>query len=80
METVIARLKDLGYLDDKRFAEMYTSIRVESGGFGQARVLQDLRARQVAPKLAEQTVLQAFEGRRTNRKWSRRISNGGCRP
>jgi regulatory protein len=63
IETVIARLVDLGYLDDKRFAEMYTSMRVENDGFGRTRVLHDLRARRVTPKLAEQAVSRAFEDR-----------------
>lgn len=63
VETAIVRLKDLGYLNDRKFAEAFTSTRVENGGFGQARVLQDLRIRQVAPKLAEETVLHAFAGK-----------------
>jgi regulatory protein len=63
VDPVIARLKELGYLDDKRFAEMYTAMRVENDGFGKARVLHDLRGRRVTPKLAEKAVSQAFEGR-----------------
>lgn len=61
IEPVIARLMDLGYLDDKRFAEMYTAMRLENDGFGKTRVLHDLRTRRVAPKLAEQAVARAFE-------------------
>jgi len=61
IEPAISRLKDLGYLDDKRFAELYTSMRVENDGFGRARVLSDLRGRRVAPKVAEQAVSRAFE-------------------
>jgi regulatory protein len=60
IEPVIARLRDIGYLNDERFAEMYTTLRVESEGFGRARVLSDLRARRVAPPLAEKAVAQAF--------------------
>jgi regulatory protein len=63
IEPVIARLKDLGYLDDKRFAEMYTTMRVENEGFGRARVLHDLRGRRVAPKLAEAAVSRVFGDR-----------------
>lgn len=63
IDTVIARLRDLGYLDDKRFAEMFTSLRVENDGFGKSRVLQDLRGRRVPSKLAEQAVSKAFEGK-----------------
>jgi len=61
IDPAISRLKDLGYLDDKRFAEMYTSMRVENDGFGKARVLHDLRGRRIAPKLAEQAVSRALE-------------------
>jgi len=61
IDPAIARLKELGYLDDKRFAEMYTSMRVENEGYGRMRVLHDLRGRRVAPKLAEQAVSRAFE-------------------
>lgn len=58
---ILARLKEYGYLDDRRFAETFASARLENQGFGQARVLRDLRARRVAPKLAEQAVQQAFQ-------------------
>ena len=34
IDSAITRLKDLGYLDDKRFAEMYALTRVENDGFG----------------------------------------------
>ena len=61
IDPVIVRLKDLGYLDDKRFAEMYTAMRVENDGFGRTRVLHDLRNRRVTPKLAAQAVSHAFE-------------------
>jgi regulatory protein len=61
IEPVVARLKELGYLDDRRFAEMYTAMRVENDGFGKSRVLHDLRGRRVAPKLAEKAVSQAFQ-------------------
>jgi regulatory protein len=61
IEPVVARLKDLGYLDDKRFAEMYTAMRVENDGFGRSRVLHDLRGRRVSPKLAEKAVSVAFQ-------------------
>jgi len=61
IDPVISRLKELGYLDDQRFAEMYTAMRVENDGFGRIRVLHDLRGRRVAPQLAEQAVSRAFD-------------------
>lgn len=63
IDSVISRLKDLHYLDDRRFSEMYAAVRVENQGFGRARVLHDLRARRVAPKLAERAVAKALDGR-----------------
>jgi regulatory protein len=57
----IARLKDIGYLDDRRFAESFALNRAENDGFGRMRVLSDLRARRVPPKIAETAVAQVFE-------------------
>ena len=57
---VMARLKQAGYLDDRRFAETYSRLRREDQGFGKFRVLRDLRARRVAPALAEKVVAEAF--------------------
>ncbi|MDP9171176.1 MAG: recombination regulator RecX, partial [Acidobacteriota bacterium] len=63
LESAVARLKDVGYLNDERFAEHYASNRVENDGFGRMRVLQDLRARRVSGGLAEKAVEHAFEGK-----------------
>jgi len=56
----IDRLKDIGYLDDERFAENYATARVENEGFGRMRVLNDLRSRRVSGNLAEQAVEHAI--------------------
>jgi regulatory protein len=61
IDDVIARLKDTGYLDDRRFAESYANARLSNDRFGQGRVLQDLRQRRVAPNLAEKTVRRVYE-------------------
>ena len=61
IDTTIARLKEYGYLDDRRFAESFTASRLENQGFGKTRVAQDLRSRRVAPALAETTVRKAYE-------------------
>ncbi|MDX1984682.1 MAG: RecX family transcriptional regulator [Bryobacteraceae bacterium] len=62
VEPVLAKLREYGYLDDKRFAENFAARRLENEGFGKARVLRDLRTRRVAPALAEKAVNAAFEG------------------
>lgn len=61
--STIARLKDVGYLDDRRYAESFASWRAENEGFGRRRILNDLRARRVDGKMAEQAVEQALEGK-----------------
>lgn len=61
IDPVIARLKEAGYLDDRKFAENYAAARLENEGFGKMRVLRDLRQRRVAPKLAEQAAEKTFK-------------------
>jgi regulatory protein len=62
VEAVLARLKDLGALDDKRFAQHFAERRKENEGFGRQRVLRDLRNRRVPGELAEKAVSSAFAG------------------
>lgn len=59
---VIERVKQYGYLNDRRFAEAYSAARLENEGFGKMRVLKDLRRRRVAPGLARETVDKVFDG------------------
>lgn len=61
VEGAVARLIDIGYLDDRRFAESFALNRAENDGFGRMRVLSDLRARRVPAKIAETAVSQVFE-------------------
>ncbi len=60
IDDVIARLKENGYLDDRRFAEGFASARLSNDRLGQGRVIQDLRQRRVAPAVAEKTVKQVY--------------------
>jgi len=60
VETVLANLRRLGYLNDRSFAGSFASARLENEGFGKARVLRELRQRQVAPAVAEQAVSGAY--------------------
>jgi|SRR5215472_941688 len=61
IDVVLAKLKELGYLDDRRFAESYAASRLENQGLGKMRVLRDLRQRRVAPKLAEQVTEKTYQ-------------------
>jgi regulatory protein len=63
IDSAVNRLKEIGYLDDQRYARSYASARVENQGFGRIRVLNDLRARRISGNLADQAVTQALEGR-----------------
>ncbi len=57
---VLLRLKEAGYLDDKRYAEAIAASRLENQGFGKARVLRDLRQRRVAGAVAGKAVEDAY--------------------
>lgn len=61
VDHVVARLKEYGALDDRRFAESFSSSRAASGQFGRSRVLAELARRKIAPKIADQAVRQAFQ-------------------
>lgn len=60
VDEVLRRLKDAGYVNDKRFAELFATWRRENDGFGKTRVLRDLMSRRVAPALAIQTAEAAY--------------------
>jgi regulatory protein len=62
VDDALARLKDLGYLNDKRFAEGFAAARLSNDKLGSTRVIHDLRRRRVAPSLAETTVRTTYEG------------------
>jgi regulatory protein len=61
VDPTIARLKEYGYLDDRKFAENFASARLENQGLGKTRVLADLSRRRVAPAVAQQSVGRVYE-------------------
>jgi regulatory protein len=62
IHAVVARLVELNYLSDTRFAADYTRIRKEGEKFGRRRVQQDLAAKGIAPALAGAALTAAYEG------------------
>lgn len=60
VDSVLARLKEYKYLDDRKYAETFASARLENQRFGRNRVLRDLRQRRVAPAVAERTVAKVY--------------------
>ena len=61
VDSTISRLRDYGYLNDRRFAESYAGARLENQGLGKGRVLRDLRQRKVSASLAEGAVGRIYQ-------------------
>ena len=61
VDEVMRRLKDSGYLNDKRFAESFANWRKENDGLGKTRVMRDLMSRRVAPAVAKQAAETAYK-------------------
>jgi regulatory protein len=62
VDTVLAKLQESNFVNDRRFADSYANARLDNQGFGKMRVLRDLRQRRVTSQVAEKAVEQAFEG------------------
>ena len=62
IDGVLARLKEHHYLDDRRYAESFASARLSNEKLGRTRVIRELRARRVAPAVAERTVERVYQG------------------
>jgi regulatory protein len=60
MDRVIARLVELKYVSDTRFAQDYTRLRKENQGLGRRRVAQDLAVKGIDKELAAETLEQAY--------------------
>ena len=61
IESVVDRLAQAGYLDDKRLADSYSFFCKECEGLGRRRVLADLRRRGVNKTLAEEAVERSYQ-------------------
>lgn len=60
IDITLSKLKEYGFLDDRRFAQTFAESRLNNQGFGSGRAMRDLQARRVAPALAEQTVQKVY--------------------
>ena len=61
VDAVLAKLKEAGYLDDRRYAEYYAAARLENEGLGRMRVLRDLRQKRIAGGLAERVTEATYK-------------------
>jgi regulatory protein len=62
VETTIEKLKEYGFLNDRRFAENFASARLENDGVGKQRALRDLAQRRITPAVAAGAVDQVYTG------------------
>lgn len=60
VETVIARLREYGYLDDDRFAVGYASWKVKQRPIGRRRLARDLTMKKVGRAVADEALDQVF--------------------
>ena len=61
MDRVVARLRELNYLSDTRFAADYARLRKENEKFGRRRVQQDLMQKGIHKDLVSSTLAQTYE-------------------
>ncbi len=57
----IARLRQLGYLDDQKFAEQYASQLARNRSLGRYRIRRELKAKRVNYRTIEPALARAFE-------------------
>ncbi len=57
----VARLRELRYLDDRKFAEHYATALVENRSFGRQRIRRELKAKLVDYRQIDPAIEQAFE-------------------
>src|SRR5581483_11176928 len=56
----LTKLREYGLADDTKFSETFASARLQNQGFGRMRVLRDLRAKRVAPSVAQNAIDKTF--------------------
>lgn len=57
----LGRLRELGYLDDKKFAEFYASSLARNRAFGRHRLRRELKAKLVNYRQIEPAIEQALQ-------------------
>ena len=57
------KLKEYGMTDDRKFSEAFALSRLQNRGFGQFRVLRELRSKRVAEAVAKPAIEKAYSGK-----------------
>ena len=60
VETVIARLREYGYLNDERFAFSYASYKVKQKPVGRRRLERDLKFKKIESNVANEALEMVF--------------------
>lgn len=63
VDRVIARVQELGYLSDEKFAESFVNSRLSVRPLGRQRLRRELQKRKVPTKVAEQALDEALTER-----------------
>ncbi len=61
VQAALARLREIGYLDDKKFAALYASSLARNRTLGPHRIRRELKAKLVDYKVIEPALNQTFE-------------------
>jgi regulatory protein len=61
VEAALARLRELGYLDDRKFALQLASSLARNRAYGRARIRQELKASLVDYRCIDEALSSAFE-------------------
>lgn len=60
IEAALARVRELGYIDDRAFAREFASSRLASKGFGPHRIARELRARGIDGRIVDDVIAELF--------------------
>jgi regulatory protein len=61
LDECIARLKELGYINDRSFAHNYALSRLHNRAIGKSRLARELTTKKVSREIIEQTLEAVFE-------------------
>ena len=61
VKEALVRLRRLGYLDDKKFAEQYASSLARNRAYGRQRIRRELKAKLVDYRHIEPALVETFE-------------------
>lgn len=63
VEECLARLKELGYINDREFAENYASSRVKAKPVGRSRLAREMSGKKLPPEAIDEALDNVFDER-----------------